>query len=82
MRSRSPRVHGAPTGSLDLLPSVMSERSTALDFGTHDLAVVMRGGVIVETAATEPLLRAPSDPCTAELLPAVPRTAGTDTAVQ
>ena len=70
---------------LELLASLTAERSTALVFVTHDLAVVrsiadricvMRDGVILETAATEALFAAPSDAYTAELLAAVPRGAG------
>jgi peptide/nickel transport system ATP-binding protein len=76
---------------LELLASLTAERSTALVFVTHDLAVVraiadricvMRDGLILETAATESLFSAPSDPYTAELLAAVPRGAGARTTVQ
>jgi peptide/nickel transport system ATP-binding protein len=76
---------------LELLASLTAERSTALVFVTHDLAVVrsiadricvMRGGLIVETAPTEALFTSPSDAYTAELLAAVPRGAGTRTAAQ
>ena len=76
---------------LELLASLTAERSTALVFVTHDLAVVrsiadricvMRDGVILETAATEALFSAPSDAYTAELLAAVPRGAGARTTAQ
>jgi peptide/nickel transport system ATP-binding protein len=75
---------------LELLAGLTADRSTALIFVTHDLAVVrsiadricvMKDGVIRESAPTEQLFNTPADPYTAELLAAVPRGAGARTAV-
>ncbi|WP_261564920.1 ATP-binding cassette domain-containing protein [Frankia gtarii] len=64
---------------LALLGRLVSETGTALLFITHDLAVVaavtrrlavLRHGRVVETGATDDVLRAPADPHTRELLAA------------
>jgi len=71
---------------LELLARLAAERSTALLFVTHDLAVVrsiadrvtvMRAGRSCETAPTARLFTAPEHPYTRELLAAAPRPGST-----
>jgi oligopeptide transport system ATP-binding protein len=66
---------------VDLLLGLQQEEQLACIFISHDLAVVrsvsdrimvMRDGCVVESAATDTLLAAPSDDYTRELLNAVP----------
>jgi ABC-type dipeptide/oligopeptide/nickel transport system ATPase component len=67
---------------LALILELQRESGTAVLFITHDLgvvaeacsrAMVMRGGLIVESAPTDQMFRAPRHAYTAELLKAVPR---------